>query len=112
MIATFQDCYELVLRYAINAPTQWGLEMTLYLCATTYIMAGAYAERLNAHIKVDVIYNRWSPRGQALFDLIVSGSLFFFFCGLLVWHSAVWFWDGVSQGLTSGTAWDPVVWPM
>lgn len=112
VIATFQVCYELVLRYVFNAPTLWGLEMTLYLCSTTYVMAGAYAERLNAHIKVDIIYNRWSPRGQALFDLIVSGPLFLFFCSLLVWHSAAWFWEAVNQGLTSGTAWDPAVWPM
>ncbi len=112
VVATIQVCFELVLRYVFNAPTAWGLEMTLYLCSTTYVMAGAYAERYNAHIKVDIFYNRWSLRTRAFFDLIVTDSLLMFFCIVLTWQSAVWFWEAVSQGLTSGTIWDPPIWPM
>ena len=112
VVATLQVCYELVLRYVFNAPTTWGLELTLYLCSTTYIMAGAYAGRYDAHIRIDVFYSRWKPRTQALCDLFLSNILFFVFCGLLVWHSAVWLWEAVTQGLTSGTIWDPPIWPM
>ena len=110
--ATIQVCFELVLRYVFNAPTTWGLEMTLYLCSTTYVMSGAYAERYNAHIKVDIFYNRWRPQTQAFFDLFVTDTLLMFFCIVLAWQSAVWFWEAVSQGLTSGTIWDPPIWPM
>lgn len=112
VVATLQVCYELVLRYVFNAPTTWGLELTLYLCSTTYIMAGAYAGRYDAHIRIDVFYSRWKPRTQALCDLFLSNVLFFVFCGLLVWHSAAWLWEAVTQGLTSGTIWDPPIWPM
>ena len=112
VVATIQVCFELILRYVFNAPTTWGLEMTLYLCSTTYVMSGAYAERYNAHIKVDIFYNRWSPRTRAFFDLIVTDALLMFFCTVLTWQSAAWFWEAVSQGLTSGTIWDPPIWPM
>jgi TRAP-type mannitol/chloroaromatic compound transport system permease small subunit len=112
VVATLQVCYELVLRYVFNAPTVWGLELTLYLCSTTYIMAGAYAGRFDAHIKIDVFYSRWSPRTQALLDLFLANVLFFVFCGLLVWHSGAWLWEAISQNLTSGTIWDPPIWPM
>jgi TRAP-type mannitol/chloroaromatic compound transport system permease small subunit len=112
VVATFQVCYELIRRYFFNSPTTWGLEMTLYLCSTTYVMSGAYAERFDAHIKVDIFYNRWSKRTQGIFDLIVTDVLLFFFCGLLVWHSAAWFLEAAMQGLTSGTIWDPPIWPM
>lgn len=112
VLATFQVCYELVRRYVFHAPTVWGLEMTVYLCATTYVMAGAYAERFKAHIRVDIFYNRWSQRVQACFDLFVTDVLFFFFCGLLVWHGIDWFWEAVREGSTSGTIWDPPIWPM
>ena len=112
VIATLQVCYELVLRYVFNAPTTWGLEMTLYLCSTTYIMSGAYAEHLDAHIKVDLFYNRWKQRTRALFDLFVTDTLLLFFCGILIWQSGVWFWEAASQGLTSGTIWDAPIWPM
>jgi TRAP-type mannitol/chloroaromatic compound transport system permease small subunit len=76
------------------------------------MMSGAYAERYNAHIKVDIFYNRWRPRTRALFDLIVTDTLLMFFCIVLTWQSAVWFWEAMSQGLTSGTIWDPPIWPM
>ena len=112
VVATIQVCFELILRYVFNAPTTWGLEMTLYLCSTTYVMSGAFAERYNAHIKVDIFYNRWSPRTRAFFDLIVTDTLLMFFCIVLTWQSAAWFWEAVSQGLTSGTIWDPPIWPM
>ena len=112
VVATIQVCFELVLRYVFNAPTSWGIDMTLYLCSTTYVMSGAYAERYNAHIKVDIFYNRWSLRTRAFFDLIVTDTLLMFFCTVLTWQSAVWFWEAVSQGLTSGTIWDPPIWPM
>lgn len=112
VVATLQVCFELILRYVFNAPTTWGLEMTLYLCSTTYVMSGAFAERYNAHIKVDIFYNRWRPRTRAFFDLIVTDTLLMFFCCVLTWQSAAWFWEAVSQGLTSGTIWDPPIWPM
>lgn len=112
VVATLQVCYELVLRYVFNAPTTWGLEMTLYLCSTTYVMSGAYAEYLDAHIKVDLFYNRWSPRTRAFFDLIVTDTLLLFFCGVLLWQSGAWFLEAVTQGLTAGTIWDPPIWPM
>ena len=99
VVATIQICYELVLRYVFNVPTIWGLEVTLYLCATTYVMAGAYAERYNAHIRVDIFYSRWKPRTRALFDLFVTDVLFFFFVGALLWYSAAWFWEAWAQGL-------------
>lgn len=112
LVATFQICYELVLRYVFNAPTIWGLEMTLYLCSITYVMSGAYAAFHEAHIRVDVFYNRFRRRTRAALDLVLTDLLFFFFTGVLVWQSALWFWEAWEEQLTSGSEWDPIIWPM
>jgi TRAP-type mannitol/chloroaromatic compound transport system permease small subunit len=112
LVATLQICFELVMRYFFNAPTMWGLEVTVYLCGITYIMSGAYAERYGAHIRVDVFYSKWRPRTRAWFDLLVADMFLFFFSGMLFWHGTIWFWEAVSQDLTSGTIWDPIIWPM
>ncbi|MCG8376635.1 MAG: TRAP transporter small permease subunit [Chlorobiales bacterium] len=112
VVATLQICYELTLRYAFNAPTLWGQEMTIYLCAVAYVMAGAYAHKLDAHIKVDLLYLRWSPRTRARVDICVAHLFFFFFCGVLVWQSGLWAWKSIVRGLTSGSAWDPPIWPL
>lgn len=112
VVATLQICYELTRRYLFNAPTDWGLELTEFFCATTYVMAGAYAYALDAHIRVDVFYTKWSPRTRAVVDVFVTDLVFFFFCGVLVWQSALWAWEAMTQGITTGTVWDPPVWPL
>lgn len=111
-VATLQICYELTRRYAFNAPTSWGLELTEYLCAVTYIMGGAYAHRFDAHIRVDILYMHWSPRTKALVDIFVTNVFFFFFVGVLVWQSSIWTLEALERHATSGTVWDPPVWPM
>ena len=110
VVATLQVCFELTLRYVFNAPTTWGLELTIYLCAVTYVMGGAYA--FKSHIQVDLFYRRWFPKTRALVDIFVTDLLFFLFCGVLVWESGAWAWNAFVNGMTSGTIWDPPIWPM
>jgi TRAP-type mannitol/chloroaromatic compound transport system permease small subunit len=112
LLGTFQICFELMMRYVFESPTTWGLEMSVYLLGTTYIMAGAYAERLNSHIKVDIIFSYVSPKTEGIINVILKWPLFFFFCGSLLWYSVAWFWEAIRDGLTSGSAWDPPMWPM
>jgi TRAP-type mannitol/chloroaromatic compound transport system permease small subunit len=112
VIAAFQVCYELTLRYLFNAPTIWGLELTTYLCASTYVMAGSYAYKRDQHIRIDIIFGNWAPRTQAIFDALVTDLILFFFCGVLVYESGSWTWEAIVEGRTSGTIWDPAIWPM
>jgi TRAP-type mannitol/chloroaromatic compound transport system permease small subunit len=112
IVATIQICYELVMRYVFNSPSTWGLELTTYLCAVSYVMSGSYAEYHNVHIRVDIFYNKWSPRTRAFVDLFLTDLLLLMVCSILVWQGWLWFWKAFSMGLTSGTIWDPPIWPM
>lgn len=112
VVATIQICFELTLRYVFNSPTDWGLELTEFFCATTYVMSGAYAYQQDSHIRVDILYIRWSRRKRAVMDLFFTDVAFFFFCGVLVWQSGLWAWGSIVNGITSGSVWDPPVWPM
>lgn len=112
LIATLQICYELILRYVFAAPTIWGLDMTIYLCGTTYIMAGAYADRYDAHIRVDVFYSKWKTKTKAIVDIFVTDTLFIFFSSILTWQAFIWFAESWNENITAGTQWDPPIWPM
>lgn len=112
LVAALQICYELFMRYFLNSPTIWGLELSIYLCATTYIMGGAYAARYDAHIRMDIFYAMWPKRVKAIVDLFFGNVFFFIFNGSLVWFSAIWLWEAIEGNLTSGSAWSPPVWPM
>ena len=88
--------YEIILRYIFNAPTIWAHGISQRLFATYYILAGAYVLRHKGHISMDVVYNRFSLRGRAILDLITA-SLFFAYCGVLLWPGALFAWKSLMQ---------------
>lgn len=67
---------DVVCRYAFNSPLSWGYEVSLYMYAVTGLLAGAYSFLHNSHVRMDIFYNRLSPKGKAIIDL--STSVFFF----------------------------------
>ena len=100
--------YEVVARYGFNSPTRWAHETSIFLFGSSMILVGAYTLRYRAHVNVDLIYGRFSPRGKAILDLI-SSVLFFTFIVILVWKG----WD---FGLTAvrhfehtDTLWSPPI---
>jgi TRAP-type mannitol/chloroaromatic compound transport system permease small subunit len=69
--------YEVFLRYVLRTPTAWAYDVGYMLYGAIFIMAGAYALSVAAHVRGDVIYRLFSPRTQAILDLVLY-LLFFF----------------------------------
>jgi len=112
LAAALVVAHEVVMRYVFKAPTVWGLDLTIFLCGATYVMAGAYAHYLNAHVKIEALYGRWTPRTRAIIDLLVTAPLFFGFCGVLAWVGTEWTWKAVVEGTPYYTEWTVPLWPM
>ena len=74
-------CYEVVMAYAFNAPTLWNFDFSLQMYGAIFMMAGAYTLSTEAHVRGDVIYRLFSPKRQAIIDLILY--FIFFFPGVL-----------------------------
>lgn len=88
--------YEVGARHLFNAPTIWAHGMTQRIFAVYYFICGAYISLTLSHIKMDVIYNRFSLRTRAILDMI--GFLFFFaFCGVLLWWGSGYAWDSLMR---------------
>jgi len=88
--------YEVGARHLFNAPTIWAHGMTQRIFATYYFICGAYISLHMSHIKMDVIYNRFSLRTRAILDMI--GFLFFLaFCGVLLWWGSGYAWDSLMR---------------
>lgn len=77
--------YDVILRFAFNAPTIWCHEMALHVFGAYSVLAGPYVLLHGGHVKIDIFYNLFSPRGKAIIDSITY-PLFFMFMGLLFWH--------------------------
>lgn len=73
--------YEVVARYAFNAPTNWSHDAGWILYGAQFMLAAAYTLMKGGHIRADVFYERWSPRTRATVDAICY--ILFFFPGML-----------------------------
>ena len=63
------------------------------------------------HVRMDILYTRFSPRIKALFDLITLPG-FIVFVGILVWQGGVRAWESFLVRETIFTAFQPPVWPV
>jgi TRAP-type mannitol/chloroaromatic compound transport system permease small subunit len=73
--------YEVVARYAFNAPTKWSYEVGYMLYGAQFMLAAAYTLLKGGHIRTDVLYERWSARTRATVDAVCY--VLFFFPGML-----------------------------
>lgn len=71
MVLTFATCYEVFVRYVLNAPTVWAFDMGVQMYGALFIMAGAYALSQDAHVRGDVIYRLMPKKVQASIDLVL-----------------------------------------
>jgi TRAP-type mannitol/chloroaromatic compound transport system permease small subunit len=51
--------------------------------AAYYILGGAYSMQLDSHVRMDLLYGRWSERTRAFVDLITGLCLIFYLIFLL-----------------------------
>jgi TRAP-type mannitol/chloroaromatic compound transport system permease small subunit len=98
-------------RYVFNVPFVWIIEMAQFLMAAYYILGGGYSMQLDAHVRMDVLYERWRPRTRAFMDSITA-----FF---LVFYLAVMLYGGFSSSAyslkynqTNYSAWAPPMAPI
>jgi TRAP-type mannitol/chloroaromatic compound transport system permease small subunit len=90
---TLGVAYEVVARYAFNAPTKWSGTLTYMLYGSQFMLAAAYTLLKDGHIRTDVFYERWSARTRAIVDGL--SYVLFFFPGMLfvLYAGAVLAWE-------------------
>jgi len=75
---------EVVLRYVFNRPTLWSWDVSIQILALLSVAGAGYALLHGAHVRVDVLVSHFSPRVNAIIDLVMM-LLFFFGIGMLMW---------------------------
>jgi TRAP-type mannitol/chloroaromatic compound transport system permease small subunit len=111
-IASIIVVYAVIMRYVFNSPPVWGLELSLWLLIATYFISGSYTTMLHAHIRLDALYMRWSPRVKAIIDVVLTGPLLFIFSGVLIWQGGKWAWKAIVTGEQTYSLWEAPYWPV
>jgi TRAP-type mannitol/chloroaromatic compound transport system permease small subunit len=96
LFMTFGMAYEVFVRYLLNSPTSWSLDVSFIMYGTLFMMGGAYTLSRNGHVRGDFLYRLWRPRTQATVDLVLY--LIFFFPGVLALIVSGWKYASRSWG--------------
>lgn len=85
--------YEVLGRYLFGNPTKWAWLTNKQIFGAFILFAGVYTMSETAHIRIEIFYDRFSPKMK--FIARVVGLLFFvFFMVCLIWQGA---WMGLES---------------
>jgi len=104
--------YEFFARYVFGHPTIWSYEVTYFLYGSHFLLGAAYTLHIKSHIRIDIFYQRISPRGRAIVDMI--GYIIFFFpvMLLLIYAGAEFAIQSFEMSEKSGLSpWRPYLYP-
>ncbi|MDD5590402.1 MAG: TRAP transporter small permease subunit [Dehalococcoidales bacterium] len=102
---------EAVSRAGFNTPLQWSVEMGEYIMTTFYILGGGYVLLTEGHVRMDVLYHRWSAKRKATADAITFSLLAVFLVVLMLGgiESSLYAWE---YKQVSRTPWGPYLYPI
>ena len=104
--------WEVIARYAFNAPTIWSFDMTYMLYCTIFMLGAAYALHKGAHIRTDFFYEKWSVKTKGMVDSV--SYIVFLFPSLILFFAAsaneAWYAFTIKE-TSEQTPWRPILWP-
>lgn len=87
LAASLVGALNAIVRYAFHISSNAYLETQWYMFALIFLLASGYTLKHNGHVRVDVLYSRFSKQTQHWVDLL--GTLLFLLpmVGLVLWLS-------------------------
>ncbi len=73
-----------ITRNVIRIPLHWCIEMAQFTMAAYYIAGGPYSMQLDSHVRMDLIYSRFSARNKARLDCFTALFLVTYLVVLLI----------------------------
>ena len=105
LVAVLLTCYEVVMRYAVNAPTIWVHDMVTVLSAVGFVFGGAVASQRRGHIQMASYADRLPARVRRYLDLVCHG-LAAAYLAMFLYGALRFAIPSVKLLETSGRAWD------
>jgi TRAP-type mannitol/chloroaromatic compound transport system permease small subunit len=103
--------YATLSRVLAGVPVNWALEMSQFLLSAYYLLGGAYTTQLDAHVRMDLIYNELSPPTRALIDAFTI--LFVIVYLIVLFLGGVSATDyAIAYKQQNYSSWAPLLWPI
>lgn len=95
----------------MHVPALWTLEMAQFTLVAYFMLGAPYSLQLDTNVRMDLIYARFTTKGQALWDVFTVFCLMFYL-GVMLWGA----FDATAYSFAvnerNPTAWRPPLWPI
>lgn len=103
--------FESIFRTVFDQPHIWVVEVAQFIMAAYYLLGGGYSMMLRGHVRMDLLYGRWSEKRRAVADLLTGPILIFYLVVLLIGGiSSIEY--ALKYGQTNYTSWGPPLAPI
>jgi TRAP-type mannitol/chloroaromatic compound transport system permease small subunit len=103
--------YEVLMRYAFNAPTIFAFELTVFLYGVHYSLSLAYAHKHNTHVAIDVLESRLPQRPRTILRICSYLVIFLPTIGILTAGAVIYALDSLNSRELASSSWAPAVYP-
>jgi TRAP-type mannitol/chloroaromatic compound transport system permease small subunit len=92
-------------------PPLWPLDISQFLMVAYFLLGGGYSMQDGSHVRMDLLYSRWSDRTRAIVDAV---TIFFliFYVGVLLYGGISSTEYALKYGERAFSAWRPYMWPI
>lgn len=92
-------------------PALWTLEVSQFLMVGYFLIGGAYSLQIDGHVRMDLLYSRWSPRTQVVWDAVTILFMIFYLV-MLLFGSLSSLEYAIAYEERSYSIWRPYMWPI
>lgn len=103
-------CQMVFVRYGLGMSTSWQTEFTVFSVTAAMLMGSPYVLMTGGHVAVTVLPDRLSGLPRRLMRLAASLAGLAF-CAALTYASWLYVYEAWESGWTTGTVWNPLLWP-
>lgn len=101
---------EIIGRYFFNYPSDWANETNEYLLCILTMLGGGYCVLTDAHIRVDILWNRFGFKTQSVVEL--TTAIFpIAFLGIITWFGLVDTFEALMEDKRSMSVMAMPLWP-
>lgn len=103
---------DLFTRYFTGKSTDWAFDINYMIYGTNFMLAGAYAMKHDSHVRVDVIYQKFTPRTRAVLDVVFLTLVMIPLSSFMFYSTLTDFINSVAvREVSMVSSWRPPIYP-
>ncbi|MCK5193925.1 MAG: TRAP transporter small permease subunit [Desulfobulbaceae bacterium] len=103
--------YEVIMRYAFNAPTIWAFEATTFIYGVHFMLGLAFTHKHDGHVAIDVFESRLAKKPRTILRVTTNLVIFIPTVGMLAIWSVIYALTSWQNWEKASTSWAPPLYP-